>query len=1003
MAASPNVFDQLAGQEPPKKKVQVRPLAAQKVRNVFDEVAEEEGGNVFDQVIAEENRATADQATPTATIGARKGVTAYLEDVQSDIRYGTGATLPGRILRKMGAPGTSVGVSEEAGEYAGGPVLGPVRALTGITRPFSEEGKRPLHRKILAGANELVGGLLQAAMPFMGATSPGLLAYLPPFMAATKGLEKLVEPSSLSPEAKEFVAGTVPILAAGAGGLVLKGRAARLAKRPVPVAAQPAPPAEAAAPPEGLLNRPPEGAPLAPPRPIEPPKVEPPPIAPPEVTAKPDVFDQAAAPRTVSQITAEMAALEKKLARTKAAPIQATLRGQMDALAAEKKSAIQRAVEINTERDRIESERYQQGEAARIAEAEASPEAAARRQRTEEIAAQNARQQEAFATERARPFEAPKPTGPVAQTYAPDVLEDAGGLVGETLGKLGSLEKPGVYWSDTAMTLPGEAAGREGSKPFIYGIKSHFGDFPWLKEVKTTLKEAEAAIGKGKGALYERLMHAAAKEITRQREAAKPIVAEYVPELQRLAQETKGVDPNLSSLLTDLAEGRTSVESKRLRDYIKERINEAESAAQFSRAVDDLSRSTEPIEPLAGARGEGRPPEEPPTREQPPAVAREILPGMEEAIARQKEAAGAFQGEKLTAELRAPLTKPQGEIEKSPLFRGTEAVPQKEMFAPSATAIPAAKEPWQMTREELNRTGYIAHDIKTDKDFVKPSRAINEAANASEHRRVVAKAVAANKPVPPEVLAQYPELAPKAAVPTAFNQTEAFEMGKKAFAAGTVRAPAMNTDLDARLNTIKDTGDRIAILKAYTRGWDKANLVKPAAKEPWQKTQEEAVQTYPFGKDVPKAPEGATANLNGQPAVKRNGSWTYTNEQMGELRVTDPKTAAQLDHQVLIKEAVAAGKPVPAEVLAEYPDLAMPSATVEKVAFPAELARRLLDLPYEQRVYPMGDHNATLRQDVLEAITGTRPKISKAGATAVRRGLLDHFRISTEGKGKSVV
>src|SRR5712675_2113515 len=68
-------------------------------------------------------------------IGARpSGITSWFEDLTGDIRYGTGATLPGRLLRALGAPGASSGVPEAVGEFMGGPVVGPAKIGTGLAR-----------------------------------------------------------------------------------------------------------------------------------------------------------------------------------------------------------------------------------------------------------------------------------------------------------------------------------------------------------------------------------------------------------------------------------------------------------------------------------------------------------------------------------------------------------------------------------------------------------------------------------------------------------------------------------------------------------------------------------------------------------------------------------------------------------------------------------------------------------------------------------------------------
>lgn len=74
----------------------------------------------------------------------------------------------------------------------------------------------------------------------------------------------------------------------------------------------------------------------------------------------------------------------------------------------------------------------------------------------------------------------------------------------------------------------------------------------------------------------------------------------------------------------------------------------------------------------------------------------------------------------------------------------------------------AAKEPWQMTQSELEATGYIAYDDASKRYVVVQQRAGSSETNRAAHKREILIARAAGKPVPPEVLADYPDLQPKA-------------------------------------------------------------------------------------------------------------------------------------------------------------------------------------------------------------------------------------------------
>jgi hypothetical protein len=115
--------------------------------------------------------------TPS-TIGPRpKGVASWLESLESDIRSGSGVTVPGRLLQKMGAPGLEKGGgSKDAAEFMASPLLGTVHAAQGLSMTPSHPWE---------GTKRAVGGALEAA------TIPGLIEFAPSeaganFMAKTE-------------------------------------------------------------------------------------------------------------------------------------------------------------------------------------------------------------------------------------------------------------------------------------------------------------------------------------------------------------------------------------------------------------------------------------------------------------------------------------------------------------------------------------------------------------------------------------------------------------------------------------------------------------------------------------------------------------------------------------------------------------------------------------------------------------------------------------------------
>lgn len=92
---------------------------------------------------------------------------------------------------------------------------------------------------------------------------------------------------------------------------------------------------------------------------------------------------------------------------------------------------------------------------------------------------------------------------------------------------------------------------------------------------------------------------------------------------------------------------------------------------------------------------------------------------------------------------------------------GRATVKPVEGAAPEEQASPQTqKEPWEMTLDEVNRTGYIAYDTEAKRHMVVQAQRSTDTAqtNASEHKRLVAVAISEGKAVPPEVLADYPDL-----------------------------------------------------------------------------------------------------------------------------------------------------------------------------------------------------------------------------------------------------
>ena len=137
---------------------------------------------------------------PTATIGARPSgnilqrAGQYAGDVADDIRYGTGATLPGRVLQRAGAKGTTNGEPPAVGEFMASPVLGPLRVAQGGAQVASPRNPGEMKE----GAKNLIGGALQTAqMPaaFAGPEVPvnALDRAIPSMARAGENFERVMQ------------------------------------------------------------------------------------------------------------------------------------------------------------------------------------------------------------------------------------------------------------------------------------------------------------------------------------------------------------------------------------------------------------------------------------------------------------------------------------------------------------------------------------------------------------------------------------------------------------------------------------------------------------------------------------------------------------------------------------------------------------------------------------------------------------------------------------------
>jgi hypothetical protein len=219
-----DIFDQITASQPSP--------AVQSGGDIFDQIAAQNAtqkpkGDIFDQAAA---------APPAATISATKNTLPnWLQELTGDIETGSGFTLPGRILQKMGAKGLNPTGGSPVGDIIGGPFVGPPKiahgllsAVDAVSPQWTDEGKAapPLEhpgKQAIRGLNEAAEGTMQAAAPLM-ITNPELLPTVARYAVMQKAIEAGAKKLGADPDTAEF-AGNLGLLGAGIAEHAFKGPA----------------------------------------------------------------------------------------------------------------------------------------------------------------------------------------------------------------------------------------------------------------------------------------------------------------------------------------------------------------------------------------------------------------------------------------------------------------------------------------------------------------------------------------------------------------------------------------------------------------------------------------------------------------------------------------------------------------------------------------------------------------------------------------------------------
>jgi hypothetical protein len=306
-----------------------------------------------------------------------------------------------------------------------------------------------------------------------------------------------------------------------------------------------------------------------------------------------------------------------------------------------------------------------------------------------------------------------------ASNFSQEVLDEARQEIRAASGLASSFERPGRYFAEVGQTDEPVLTRYQSSAKGIHAGGTWYGvsssrhmvaqQYTWFAKMKGGAGKLSDLVAKEKGAEYERLVATVADHIQREKETAAPVIAEFAPRLRSLSEEIDGDDVELSETLAQVA-GGDGRGFKNLRQYLQEKVANAEQARDFFKSVDAAAAEARQAgaEESSNEARELREPESGRTQESPEAATgqgapqdsrffapgklsqrasaerQRALPGFESAIEEQIASAEGVRGEKLTEEANQPLgdiSNAAGEMERrSPLFRGTAASPQGELL-----------------------------------------------------------------------------------------------------------------------------------------------------------------------------------------------------------------------------------------------------------------------------------------------------------------------------------